>query len=143
MSDAILETTLSAFLIDMEGQPHGERDVWLTWTAENPLAICLSIEGPNGVVDWEFSRELLCSGLAGPAGIGDLRVAPCYGYGESGHEELEVRLYEPPELRKCLRLIFEHSDILRFLLDTDAEYRDAEREYLNLFGELLDSGWPA
>lgn len=142
MGPTVLESTLTVFMIGSDGQPHGELNVWLTWSADDPLAIFLSIPNGDIVINWQLSRELLCSGLVGPAGIGDVRVSPCWGYGKSGEEELEIRLYAY-DSKSCARLIFAHSDVLTFLLDTDTEFKDSERRYIDLMGELLDAGWPS
>ncbi|MBC9713604.1 SsgA family sporulation/cell division regulator [Streptomyces sp. TRM66268-LWL] len=55
----------------------------LSYDRTDPFAVRMSFPAPatlEGVeVSWAFARELLISGIEGPAGEGDVRVRP-YGY---------------------------------------------------------------
>jgi hypothetical protein len=55
----------------------------LQYDRENPFAVRMAFPAPATLegteVCWEFSRELLTTGMDTPAGIGDVRVRP-FGY---------------------------------------------------------------
>jgi sporulation and cell division protein SsgA len=78
---------------DMFAVLHGQETPLLTrwkYRSDDPFAVMLSISRPNGRwIDWLLSRELLVAGLAGPAGIGDVRLAP---FEDGEFEVLEVRI---------------------------------------------------
>lgn len=48
----------------------------LVYTAADPYAVQAIMDTQSGTVEWFFSRELLHDGLRGPAGVGDVHVAP-------------------------------------------------------------------
>lgn len=50
----------------------------LTYIAEDPYAVALSIHSPDGhdVAEWHLARDLLAEGLRRLAGIGDVRLRP-------------------------------------------------------------------
>lgn len=48
-----------------------------TFSSDDPFAVTLVIQTRGDqCVDWVLARDLLVSGLTGPAGIGDVRVRP-------------------------------------------------------------------
>ncbi|MGH3912895.1 MAG: SsgA family sporulation/cell division regulator [Pseudonocardiaceae bacterium] len=48
-----------------------------TYSADDPFAVTLVIQTRGDqCVDWVLARDLLVTGLTGPAGIGDVRVRP-------------------------------------------------------------------
>ncbi|MFG2430989.1 SsgA family sporulation/cell division regulator [Streptomyces sp. NPDC048590] len=55
----------------------------LHYDRSDPFAVRMAFPGPATLegteVSWEFSRELLTTGMDTPAGIGDVRVRP-FGY---------------------------------------------------------------
>ncbi|MEV6264750.1 SsgA family sporulation/cell division regulator [Streptomyces sp. NPDC051784] len=55
----------------------------LHYDRRDPFAVRMAFPGPATLegteVSWEFSRELLTTGMDTPAGIGDVRVRP-FGY---------------------------------------------------------------
>jgi hypothetical protein len=56
--------------------------VWLRYDPADPFAVHATFHtGGQEPVRWVFSRELLAAGLAGPAGIGDVRVHPLPEFG--------------------------------------------------------------
>lgn len=58
-------------------RPVGSADpirVALRWSRQRPLEVWL--EFPDAGVHWVVARELLASGLAGPAGLGDVMLLP-------------------------------------------------------------------
>lgn len=52
----------------------------LQYDREDPFAVRMAFPGPATLegteVSWEFSRELLATGIDAPAGVGDVRVRP-------------------------------------------------------------------
>ncbi|MCX4680051.1 SsgA family sporulation/cell division regulator [Streptomyces sp. NBC_01433] len=52
----------------------------LQYDREDPFAVRMAFPGPATLegteVSWEFSRELLATGIDTPAGVGDVRVRP-------------------------------------------------------------------
>ncbi|QNE73694.1 SsgA family sporulation/cell division regulator [Streptomyces finlayi] len=55
----------------------------LQYDREDPFAVRMAFPGPATLegteVSWQFSRELLATGMDAPAGVGDVRVRP-FGY---------------------------------------------------------------
>lgn len=49
----------------------------LRYSADDPYAVRLAFHvGLEEPVEWVFGRDLLCEGVEGPAGEGDVRVSP-------------------------------------------------------------------
>ncbi|MFI5663223.1 SsgA family sporulation/cell division regulator [Streptomyces sp. NPDC051684] len=73
-----LELSTSAVLVTMDGQL--PVPVNLRYTSSDPLAVHfdfparVTTDGEDST--WTFARTLLTEGLAGPAGVGCVRVAP-------------------------------------------------------------------
>ncbi|MYZ34941.1 MULTISPECIES: SsgA family sporulation/cell division regulator [unclassified Streptomyces] len=82
-----------------------------------PLA---TLEGTE--VTWEFSRELLASGIHEPVGLGDVRVRP-FGYGRT------VLEFHAPEGTAMVHL--RTSDLRRFL-ERSEDLVPAGHEHLHL-----------
>jgi hypothetical protein len=78
---------------DMFAVLHGQETPLLTrWSyrSDDPFAVMMSISRPSGRwIDWLLSRDLLIEGLAGPAGIGDVRLTP---FTDDEFDVLEVRI---------------------------------------------------
>jgi hypothetical protein len=72
---------------------HGQETPLLTrWSyrSDDPFAVMMSISRPSGRwIDWLLSRDLLIEGLAGPAGVGDVRLTP---FSDEEFDVLEVRI---------------------------------------------------
>lgn len=130
MEHTLVREAIPALLIDAKDDRVGFIRVRLQWATADPFAIKLLVPNGDVIVQWNFDRQLLCDGLAGPSGIGDLRIYPCRGFAWPGEDELEVQLYTN-DGSSCARLVFMQEDILNFLLDTDAGARDAEKAYLD------------
>jgi len=90
MSD---DTKVDRVRQDMFAVLHGQETPLLTrWSyrSDDPFAVMMSISRPSGRwIDWLLSRDLLIEGLAGPAGIGDVRLAP---FTDEEFDVLEVRI---------------------------------------------------
>jgi hypothetical protein len=78
---------------DMFAVLHGQETPLLTrWSyrSDDPFAVMMSISRPSGRwIDWLLSRDLLIEGVAGPAGIGDVRLTP---FTDDEFDVLEVRI---------------------------------------------------
>jgi Streptomyces sporulation and cell division protein, SsgA len=61
--------------VDLSGTTR-QLEAELTYDALDPFAITMTFHTRQGDVPWVFSRELLLSGLADPAGEGDVHVWP-------------------------------------------------------------------
>ena len=49
----------------------------LSYSAADPFAVCMEmVTGPDDVVLWNFSRDLLSAGTRAAAGEGDIRISP-------------------------------------------------------------------
>ena len=65
----------------------------MCYGADDPYAIRMAFHvGGDEPVEWIFARELLSTGLHGPAGEGDVQVWPA---DEHGHELLNIALSSP------------------------------------------------
>jgi Streptomyces sporulation and cell division protein, SsgA len=65
----------------------------LFYSADDPFAIRMAFHvGTDEPVEWIFARDLLATGLEGPAGEGDVQVWPDDAY---GHEILNIALSSP------------------------------------------------
>jgi hypothetical protein len=83
----------------------------LRYTPDDPFAVHIDfpagVSADDGHVTWTFARTLLAEGLAGPAGIGDVRLWPC----GAAHTVVELRSpqgmamirFDTPTLRRFLR----------------------------------------
>lgn len=60
--------------------PPLEHTLTLEWRPDDPWSVAATL----GRVDWEFAWELLPASLEGPAGIGDVHIAPL-GHGGVRH----------------------------------------------------------
>lgn len=80
LADAAGERSISFPLeIDVTavGRPPISLPAELRYDRSDPYAVCLAVGAPTAAsVDWVFARSLLAQGLRGPAGIGDVRLAP-------------------------------------------------------------------
>ncbi len=49
----------------------------LTYVPSAPFTVAIAFKvAPGEWIEWEFSRDLLITGLRAPAGIGDIRIRP-------------------------------------------------------------------
>jgi hypothetical protein len=87
------DTRIDRVSQDMFAVLYGQESPLLTrWSyrSDDPFAVMMSISRPSGRwIDWLLSRDLLISGLAAPAGIGDVRIAP---FTDEEFDVLEVRI---------------------------------------------------
>ncbi|MEE4495471.1 SsgA family sporulation/cell division regulator [Streptomyces sp. NPDC050529] len=83
----------------------------LTYDRTDPFAVRMAFPAPATLegteVSWEFSRELLTSGMDAPAGVGDVRVRP-FGYDRTvlefhAAEGIAMVHVRTAELRRFLR----------------------------------------
>lgn len=74
-------------------------DVALVFDPRSPLEVRASFIYDSYRVEWFFARELLVFGLDGPAGLGDIRIAPfgadrlavvLIGADDDGHDHTET-----------------------------------------------------
>lgn len=47
-----------------------------TYDSADPFAVTMTVATRPEPIRWRFARDLLVAGMTGPAGIGDVRVAP-------------------------------------------------------------------
>ena len=87
------DTRIDRVRQDMFAVLHGQETPLLTrWSyrSDDPFAVMMSISRPSGRwIDWLLSRDLLIEGLAGPAGVGDVRLTP---FADEEFDVLEVRI---------------------------------------------------
>jgi hypothetical protein len=87
------DTRIDRVRQDMFAVLHGQETPLLTrWSyrSDDPFAVMMSISRPSGRwIDWLLSRDLLIEGLAGPAGVGDVRLTP---FSDEEFDVLEVRI---------------------------------------------------
>lgn len=109
----------------------------LTYDRQDPFAVRMAFPAPATLegteVSWEFSRELLASGMDTPAGVGDVRVRP-FGYDRTvlefhAAEGIAMVHVRTAELRRFLRRAQE-------LVPEGDEYRflDLDRNLTDLLG---------
>jgi hypothetical protein len=82
-------------------------DTYLSWSADDPLAVIVRFEARR-VVKWHLARELLFDGLSVPAGVGDVLVRPDL----DGGLDVTVIIRSPDGVAQFR---VEHSVLLRFL----------------------------
>lgn len=77
---AVLDRTCVALAVDSAGL-RTPVAVTLRYSPSDPFAVTVVFHGAahTGDVAWTFSRDLLEAGLAGRAGLGDVRLAPTKG----------------------------------------------------------------
>ena len=87
------DTRIDRVRQDMFAVLRGQETPILTqWSyrSDDPFAVMMSISRPSGRwIDWLLSRDLLIEGLAGPAGVGDVRLTP---FSDEEFDVLEVRI---------------------------------------------------
>jgi hypothetical protein len=59
----------------------------------DPWAVGLVMTVQGESVEWVFARDLLAAGLAGPAGVGDIRIHPCASH--DGDPVVHIELGNP------------------------------------------------
>ncbi|MFG3136936.1 SsgA family sporulation/cell division regulator [Streptomyces sp. NPDC048211] len=83
----------------------------LSYDRTDPFAVRMAFPAPATLrgteVSWEFSRELLATGMDAPAGVGDVRVRP-FGYDRTvlefhAAEGIAMVHVRTAELRRFLR----------------------------------------
>lgn len=116
----------------------------LHYCAEDPYAVKVSFHvGTDEPVEWTFGRDLLCDGIEGPAGQGDVRVSPLMDpvdvtedetltieiSSPYGHARFEAPVLEVAEfLCRTYELVPEGDESLH--LDMDDELTELLREAL-------------
>ncbi|MFJ4918946.1 SsgA family sporulation/cell division regulator [Streptomyces sp. NPDC088725] len=98
----------------------------LRYDRSDPFTVYMSFPAPATLegtdVTWEFARELLATGVDGPAGAGDVRVRP-FGYGRTALE------FHAPEGTAMVHL---HTSELRRFLERAEALVPAGHEHLYL-----------
>ncbi|MGO9081048.1 MAG: SsgA family sporulation/cell division regulator [Streptosporangiaceae bacterium] len=109
------------------------------YSADDPFAIRMAFHvGMDEPVEWIFARDLLSSGMHGPAGEGDVQVWPSRG--RTG-EVLNLALSSPFGEAHFEAPLSETAAFLRRAFDMIGAGR--EPEYMDLDGELDDLLWRA
>lgn len=98
----------------------------LRYDRTDPFAVRMAFPPPATLegteVTWEFSRELLTTGMTEPVGVGDVRVRP-FGYGRT------VLEFHAPEGTAMVHL---RTSELRRFLERSQDLVPAGREHLYL-----------
>jgi hypothetical protein len=111
----------------------------LYYSADDPYAIRMAFHvGTDEPVEWIFARELLATGLACPAGEGDVRVWPA---SPAGREVLNIALSSPFGQAHFNAPVPATADFLRLTYDLVAAGRDDE--FIDVDGELDELLWRA
>ncbi|MEW2063071.1 SsgA family sporulation/cell division regulator [Streptomyces sp. NPDC007002] len=106
----------------------------LSYDRRNPFAVRMVFPAPATLEDtevsWEFSRELLTTGVDSPAGQGDVRVRP-YGF------QRTVLEFHAPE---GIAMVHVRTEELQLFLQRAQELVPVgdEHRYLDLDGGLTD-----
>ncbi|GAB2920158.1 MULTISPECIES: SsgA family sporulation/cell division regulator [unclassified Streptomyces] len=106
----------------------------LSYDRRNPFAVRMVFPAPATLegteVSWEFSRELLTTGVDSPAGQGDVRVRP-YGF------QRTVLEFHAPE---GIAMVHVRTEELQLFLQRAQELVPVgdEHRYLDLDGGLTD-----
>lgn len=90
LADVSVDITVQC--VDDEGTQH-DIDTVLGYRRTDPYAVTMTFLTSEGDLVWTFARDLLSVGLHGPAGEGDVHVAP--GTSAGGHAMLDVSLSSP------------------------------------------------
>ncbi len=111
----------------------------LYYSADDPYAVRMAFHvGTDEPVEWIFARELLATGLACPAGEGDVRVWPG---SPAGREVLNIALSSPFGEAHFKAPVPPTADFLRLTYDLVAGGR--EDELIDVDGELDELLWRA
>ena len=111
----------------------------LYYSADDPYAVRMAFHvGTDEPVEWIFARELLATGLACPAGEGDVRVWPG---SPAGREVLNIALSSPFGQAHFKAPVPAMADFLRLTYDLVAAGR--EDEFIDVDGELDELLWRA
>ena len=104
----------------------------LYYSADDPYAVRMAFHvGTDEPVEWIFARELLATGLACPAGEGDVRVWPG---SPAGREVLNIALSSPFGEAQFKAPVPATADFLRLTYELVAGGR--EDEFIDVDGEL-------
>lgn len=77
MNSSIISAELGIRLVVPEDETVVPLVAGLHYSAEDPYAVRIAFHvGMDEPVEWVFGRDLLCEGIEGPAGLGDVRVSP-------------------------------------------------------------------
>jgi hypothetical protein len=112
LSDVALDITVEC--MDDRGIRH-EIDTVLSYAAADPFAVAMTFVTSDGNLVWTFGRDLLIRGTEGPAGDGDVHVAPAIGV--SGRAMVSIELSSPDG---HLVLLARSSDVSAFIARTVA-----------------------
>ncbi|MEU8675188.1 SsgA family sporulation/cell division regulator [Streptomyces sp. NPDC048560] len=109
----------------------------LQYDRKDPFAVRMAFPGPATLegteVSWEFSRELLTTGMDAPAGVGDVRVRP-FGYERTVLEFHAVEGVAMVHVRTSeLRRFLERAQELVPVGD-EHHYLDLDRNLTDLLG---------
>lgn len=98
----------------LHGQPAPVVTRW-TYSADDPFAVTLAVRTRHDRwVEWLLARDLVIESLAGPAGVGDIRMSPqeVQGY---DIVEIEIRSGDGRAVLEVDR------DLLRHFIDSSVE----------------------
>ena len=101
----------------------------LHYAAEDPYAVRVSFHvGLDEPVEWSFGRELLAMGVAGPAGLGDVKVWPAAdSVSDLRGVVLNIELSSPYGEARFEASAREVSDFLRRTYRVVPQGRESER----------------
>lgn len=108
----------------------------LTYTPSAPFTVALAFRvEPGEWVEWEFSRDLLITGLHAPAGIGDVRIRP--DLSPSDDDVLVIELESPDgyaavEINKGDVKAFVDATLARVPLGYESDRLDIDAVIANL-----------
>ena len=110
----------------------------LHYSAEDPYAIRVSFNvGLDEPVEWTFGRDLLCEGIEGPVGLGDVRVTPSDAPADEFDEEvLNIEIFSPYGQARFEAPVW---DVAEFLSRTYLIVPEgAESDHIDMDGELTE-----
>jgi hypothetical protein len=110
----ISDTVQQDMFTVLHGQPAPVVTRW-TYSASDPFAVTLAVRTRHDRwVDWLVARELVVEGLAGPAGLGDIRMSP---QEVQGYEVVEIEI-RSTDGRAVLEV---DRDLLRHFVESSIE----------------------
>jgi Streptomyces sporulation and cell division protein, SsgA len=138
ISSATVSTELGLTLV-VPGNESVPLAASLSYSADDPYAIRIAFHvGTDEPVEWIFARELLATGLAYPAGEGDVQVCPDP---RGRRDVLSIALSSPFGQARFEAPASATSDFLHLTYDIVAAGR--ENDFINVDDELGQLLWRA
>jgi hypothetical protein len=138
ISSATVSTELGLVLV-VPGRGSVPLVASLSYSADDPYAIRIAFDvGTAEPVEWIFARELLATGLAYPAGDGDVQVCPAP---PGRRDVLNIALSSPSGQARFEAPASATSDFLHLTYDIIAAGR--EDEFIDVDDELDELPWRA